>query len=69
MARAAFGDAGTNVANYLQGRIDDGGTTQLTQGGLGARFFGSSAAEIAGSFNLKNATTGAATVGGFIARR
>lgn len=69
VARAAFGDAGTNVANYLQGRIDDGGTTQLTQGGLGARFFGSSAAEIAGSFNLKNATTGAATVGGFIARR
>ncbi len=69
VARAAFGDTGTNVANYLQGRIDDGGTTQLTQGGLGARFFDTSATEIAGSFNLKNATTGAATIGGFIARR
>lgn len=67
VSRAAFGDAGTNVANYLVGTVStDVGSLS---GGLGARFFGSTANEIAGSFNLKNATTGAATVGGFIARR
>lgn len=71
VSRAAFGAAGTNVANYLKGTVDTGGAAPLT-GGLGARFFGAgsrSATEIAGSFQLKNATTGAAAVGGFIARR
>lgn len=68
VSRAAFGAPGTNVANYLAGTVDTGGTAALT-GQLGARFFGSAAAEVAGSFVLKNAATGAATVGGFIARR
>lgn len=68
VSRAAFGDTGTNVANYLAGTVDTGGSAPLT-GGLGGRFFGTSAAEVAGSFHLKNATTGAASVGGFIARR
>ncbi len=68
VSRAAFGDIGTNVANYLVGTVDTGGSASMTSG-LGARYFGQNAAEIAGSFIVKNATTGAVNVGGFIARR
>lgn len=64
-SRAAFGADGSNVANYLTGAVTAGGMS----GGVGGRFFGPAAAEIAGTFTFKDATTRAATVGGFIARR
>jgi len=67
-ATTAMGAAGSNVANYLTGAV--GGTLA---GGVGGRTFGpvagGSPAEIGGSFSLSNAGSGAAAVGGFIARK
>ncbi|WP_136419013.1 transferrin-binding protein-like solute binding protein [Herbaspirillum sp. ST 5-3] len=72
-ASTAMGAAGSNVANYLTGAVNNG----TLNGGLSGRFFGpvlaggsgAGPAEIGGSFSLSNATTGAASVGGFIARK
>ena len=66
-ANAGFGAAGSNVTNYMVGTIDGG--SNAFAGGVGGRFFGPAVQEIAGSFTLKNATTNAATVGGFIGRK
>ena len=73
-----LGKAGENAANYFTGALTASGSTALS-GGLGGRLFGpvgqgpftanQGPAEIAGSFTLKNATTKAATIGGFIGRR
>lgn len=72
-----LGASGTNAANYFVGAATSGANS-LT-GGLGGRLFGpvgqgpftanQGPAEIAGSFTLKNATSKAATIGGFIGRR
>lgn len=64
---AGFGTAGSNVTNYMVGPVDGG--ANAFAGGVGGRFFGPAAQEIAGTFTLRNATSNAATVGGFIARR
>jgi hypothetical protein len=64
---AGAGAAGSNVANYMTGPVADGGAGM--SGGVGARFFGPAAEEIAGTFVLQNAGTKAAALGGFIAKR
>lgn len=66
-ANAGVGAAGSNAANYMSGPISDGGAGM--SGGMGARFFGPAADEIAGTIVLKNATSKAAVLGGFIARK
>lgn len=69
----ALGTAGSNVANYLTGTA---GNATLS-GGVGGRLFGpvvttgssgAGPAEIAGTFRL-SAASGAAVIGGFIARK
>lgn len=71
-----LGAAGSNVANYFTGAANS--TANGLTGGIGGRFFGpvgqgrsgnTGPAEIAGSFTLKNATSKATTIGGFIGRR
>ena len=73
-AVTAMGSAGSNEANYLTGPA---GNVALS-GGLSGRFFGPivttgsggvGPAEIGGAFSLSNATSKAAAVGGFIARK
>lgn len=63
-----------NVANYFTGAVDNG----TLSGGVSGRYFGPVVAqgtggngpiEVAGAFQLSNQTTGAAAVGGFIARK
>lgn len=70
----AMGAAGTNVANYFTGPVNNG--TLL--GGFSGRYFGPIAAagasgagpaELGGAFSLSSATTGAAVVAGFIGRK
>lgn len=70
----AMGAANTNVANYFTGPVNTG----TLQGGVSGRYFGPIApagaseagpAELGGAFSLSNATTGAALVAGFIARK
>lgn len=69
-----MGAAGTNVANYFTGPVNNG--TLL--GGISGRYFGPIApaagsgvgpAELGGAFSLSSATTGSAVVAGFIARK
>jgi hypothetical protein len=69
-----MGAAGANTANYLTGTVSNG----TFGGGLSGRYFGPvvatgssgpGPAEVGGSFSLSNASTGAATVGGFIGRK
>jgi hypothetical protein len=74
---AGLGASGSNVSNYFVGAATSSANS-LT-GGLGGRLFGpvgqgpfttnQGPAEIAGSFTLKNSTSKAATIGGFIGRR
>ncbi|OWW18695.1 hypothetical protein AYR66_03725 [Noviherbaspirillum denitrificans] len=72
-ATTALGAAGSNVANYLTGTLNNG----TLGGGVGGRLFGPVAAsgggaaapaEIAGAFRM-SASSGAAVVGGFIGRK
>lgn len=63
-ARIGVGDADTNAANYLAGRLSVSGM----EGGVSGRFFASEAREIAGTFTLTNSGTHAFAVGGFIVR-
>jgi hypothetical protein len=69
-----MGAAGESVANYLTGPVDNGNL----KGGLGGRYFGplleagasgKGPAELGGAFTLSASATGAAVVGGFIARK
>lgn len=68
-ATATLGKAGDNLANYETGSVNNG----KLSGTVSGRYFGPVAsgkgpAETGGAFSLKNATTGEAVVGGFIAR-
>jgi hypothetical protein len=69
-----MGAAGSNVANYLTGTVNTG----TLAGGIGGRWFGpvvsagtgnAGPAEVGGSFQLANATSGQMVVGGFLARK
>jgi hypothetical protein len=73
-AVTTMGAAGTSSANYMTGPVDNG----TLRGGLSGRHFGpvvatgtsgQGPAEIGGALSLSNATTGAAAIGGFIARK
>lgn len=72
-ATTGMGAAGSNVANYLTGKITNG----TWSGGVSGRYFGpvvatgtsgTGPAEIGGAFRMAG-TGGAAIVGGFIARK
>jgi hypothetical protein len=72
-ATTKMGAAGASVRNYLTGPVDSGNL----KGGLSGRYFGpvvesgasgKGPAELAGAFSL-SASTGAAVLGGFIARK
>ncbi|MGE5649389.1 MAG: DUF4214 domain-containing protein [Bacillota bacterium] len=71
---AAMGGAGTNIAGYFTGSVSSGAFT----GGMSGRFFGPAVStgtsgtgpeEIGGAMTLRNASTGATMLGGFIARK
>ncbi len=71
---AAMGGSGTNVASYFTGSANAGAFT----GGLSGRFFGPAVStgtsgvgpeEIGGAFTLRNTSTGATMLGGFVARK
>lgn len=73
-ANTLMGAAGTNVAGYMTGTAASSGLT----GGISGRYFGpvvaagsgnAGPAEVGGALSLSNATSGAAVVGGFIARK
>lgn len=72
-ATVGMGAAGTNVANYLTGTVDNG----KLKGGVGGRYFGAvvsggsgaGPAEIGGALSLSNSTTGETVIGGFIGRK
>lgn len=72
-ATVGAGAAGSNVANYLTGTVDNG----KLKGGVSGRFFGTVAgggsgsgpAEVGGAISLSNGTTGETVVGGFIGRK
>ena len=70
----AMGAAGSNVANYLTGPVNDSGL----KGGLSGRYFGpvvatgtsgAGPAELGGAFSMTNATSGKTVVAGFIGRK
>jgi hypothetical protein len=72
-ATVGMGAAGSNVANYLTGAVDNG----KLKGGVSGRYFGAVAsggngagpAEIGGTISLSNSSTGETVVGGFIGRK
>lgn len=72
-ATVGMGAAGSNVANYLTGAVNNGKLT----GGVSGRYFGTVAsggsgagpAEIGGTISLSNSSTGETVVAGFIGRK
>lgn len=73
-ATATMGAAGSNLANYLTGAVDNG----KLKGGIGGRYFGPSItggaggngpAEAGATFSLSATATGEALIGGFVARK
>lgn len=72
-ATVPMGAAGSNVANYMTGPVQNGNLS----GGLGGRYFGpvtgsgtnAAPAEIGGTISLSSTTSGQAVLGGFIARK
>jgi hypothetical protein len=70
-----MGANGASAANYFTGPLENGSL----KGGVSGRYFGpvvasgnsgvASPAELGGAFSMSNASTGAAVIGGFIARK